>query len=543
VKTSISQITGGFGNPIDYRIALPACPTAIPAATFTPVPAATLTPTQTPISANTASPTPTGTPTPTATRLPACADNADNDGDGLTDLADPGCSSANDTDEGDKTSQCQDGSDNDNDGLVDLNDPGCSSRTDNDESNGTSQCQDGLDNDGDGLTDLNDPGCSSRTDNNESDEVAKLSLSAECVFANSDGSKTAYFSYSNSGSSDLAVPLGVAGSTVNEFVPPGTATQQLTVFKGGAVLGAVGVKYSGASVVWRVRPPGGALVTATANASTPPCKPITPQANCRGFVADGSLRVNFGYSNPNGFDITIPIGSSNQFAPGNQDRGQPTTFFKGLVNATVDVKLSSPTEQISWTVNGQTTALSSLPACAGECFEVPVGSIKTQINQVAVDLANLTRTAASALQSAATSAAQKTQAAAKGGDAAAKKAAQKVTAAAENDFIDAERSIQRADAQLALAESLLIEIPEVATSCPLAPKTCKRVDRQATLDALRGLYAEEVAAIKRINARTNFRKTGKTQRNDPIVAKAKSLEATGTAELQKIPRFVEACSK
>ena len=573
VNTSISQIGGGFGNPIDYTISLPACPTPIPPPTSTPIPpptftstatstatptftasatataaatktdTPTFTPTRTPTPANTATSTPTSTASPTPTQLPACADNIDNDGDGLTDLTDPGCSGAGDTNEGDKTSQCQDGNDNDNDGLIDLNDPGCSSKTDNDESNATSQCQDGTDNDNDGLTDLNDPGCSSRTDNNESDEAAKLSLSAECVFANSDGSKTAYFSYSNSGSSELAVPLGVSGPTINEFVPPGTATQQLTVFKGGSVLGAVGVKFSGASVVWRVRPPGGALVTATANASTPSCKPITPQANCKGFVSDSSLRVKFGYSNPNSFDITIPIGPSNQFAPGSQDRGQPSTFFKGLVNASVDVKLSSPSEQVSWTINGQAASISGLPACSGECFEVPVGTIKTQINQVAIDLANLTRTAANALQSVSASAAQAAQAAAKGRDVAAKKAALKATKAAENDFIDAERAIQRADAQVALAASLLIEIPEIATSCPLAPKTCKTVDRQQTIDALRGLYAEAVASIKRINARTNFRKTGKTERNDPIVVKAKGLETNGLAELQKIPRFVEACSK
>ena len=89
----------------------------------------------------------------------ACADGSDNDGDGLVDLSDPGCSSSSDTDESDGTSQCQNGRDDDNDGLVDMNDPGCSSPTDNDESDGTSQCQNGRDDDNDGLVDMNDPGC------------------------------------------------------------------------------------------------------------------------------------------------------------------------------------------------------------------------------------------------------------------------------------------------------------------------------------------------------------------------------------------------
>ncbi|MBI4739444.1 PKD domain-containing protein [Candidatus Woesearchaeota archaeon] len=64
--------------------------------------------------------------------------------------------------------QCQDKTDNDGDGLVDLADPGCSRPLDNDESDGTSQCQDGKDNDGDGLIDFPvDSGCSSKQDNDE----------------------------------------------------------------------------------------------------------------------------------------------------------------------------------------------------------------------------------------------------------------------------------------------------------------------------------------------------------------------------------------
>jgi hypothetical protein len=69
------------------------------------------------------------------------------------------------------TYQCSDGIDNDGDGLIDSNDPGCSSSTDNNEYNEpqvTPQCSDGIDNDGDGLTDYpNDSGCSSSNDDDE----------------------------------------------------------------------------------------------------------------------------------------------------------------------------------------------------------------------------------------------------------------------------------------------------------------------------------------------------------------------------------------
>jgi streptogramin lyase len=53
-----------------------------------------------------------------------CDDEVDNDGDGVVDLADPGCSGAADASEV-GTGACDDGSDNDGDGRTDLADPDC----------------------------------------------------------------------------------------------------------------------------------------------------------------------------------------------------------------------------------------------------------------------------------------------------------------------------------------------------------------------------------------------------------------------------------
>jgi hypothetical protein len=104
-----------------------------------------------------------------------CADNDDNDGDGLVDyLHDPGCSSPDDMSEQDTTvkTECNDGADNDEDGRVDfLEDRGCTSQNDNSEKdyNGSiTECNDNLDNDGDGNVDfLSDAGCSSLKDDSE----------------------------------------------------------------------------------------------------------------------------------------------------------------------------------------------------------------------------------------------------------------------------------------------------------------------------------------------------------------------------------------
>lgn len=71
LNASISQITGGFGNPLNTVVYFPACPTPVPTLTPTPlptpVPPPTFTPTPTPTPLPTRTPTSTMTPTRTAT--------------------------------------------------------------------------------------------------------------------------------------------------------------------------------------------------------------------------------------------------------------------------------------------------------------------------------------------------------------------------------------------------------------------------------------------------------------------------------------------
>ena len=84
--------------------------------------------------------------------LPDCSNGLDDDGDGLTDLEDPGCADAADASEKAAHLVCDDGEDDDGDGLVDFpQDPGCFSSAGPLED---PQCQDGTDNDGDGKMDF-----------------------------------------------------------------------------------------------------------------------------------------------------------------------------------------------------------------------------------------------------------------------------------------------------------------------------------------------------------------------------------------------------
>jgi len=98
----------------------------------------------------------------------ACSDGLDDDGDGLVDLDDPGCSDATDDSERSPALVCDDGLDNDGDTLVDAEDAGCADPLDDSERS-TRQCDDGLDNDGDEAIDYPaDPECFGASDDDES---------------------------------------------------------------------------------------------------------------------------------------------------------------------------------------------------------------------------------------------------------------------------------------------------------------------------------------------------------------------------------------
>jgi hypothetical protein len=103
-----------------------------------------------------------------------CADGLDNDHDGYTDAADPDCQEGGSGDEVNDDStpdDCADGLDNEGDGYTDAADPDCQEGGSGDEVNDDSttpdDCADGLDNDGDGLIDAADPDCQDGGSGNE----------------------------------------------------------------------------------------------------------------------------------------------------------------------------------------------------------------------------------------------------------------------------------------------------------------------------------------------------------------------------------------
>ncbi len=107
----------------------------------------------------------------------ACSNGLDDDGDGLVDDDDPGCTGPDDDDEfnAPPRAECDDALDNDEDGQVDLADSDCGSTADPTErgDNPVTQCSNGVDDDEDGAVDFpEDPGCRAAGDEDETDPVA-----------------------------------------------------------------------------------------------------------------------------------------------------------------------------------------------------------------------------------------------------------------------------------------------------------------------------------------------------------------------------------
>lgn len=453
-----------------------------------------------------------------------CQDGRDNDGDGAADLADFSCGgSRTRNDEANPKAQCQDGIDNDRDGAIDLGDFSCSSNQDNDEASPNSQCQDGQDNDSDGAVDTVDPGCDGPQDNNESGEPTRVSVGVECVFDNQDGTYTAYFGYENTSGQVLDVTTSGDGRTRNEFSPGNPVRGQVTQFKLGRNKGAFSVLFNGDAITWSVRAAGSSLSRATATKGSTPCGRLEPIAECINGTAEG-IRATFGYRNPNDFTISVPVGALNFFAPAPTNRGQPTQLLGGLNKAAFTTLF---TDGLSWKLDGLSATVSkSTPVCPGGCVDTPIGTVKSDLDKIAVDLASLTSKAAKQLGTIATQQARQGRVSA---------------SFASSLKRDANRAAKKAALLAKKAQSLTIAFPEVIRSCPFLQPFCESTDRGETIEALKGLYAQIVNQLKRIRARQNFKLTGTTNRGDTFVREGKDLQAAGTEQLSKLPRVETVC--
>jgi hypothetical protein len=356
-------------------------------------------------------------------------------------------------------------------------------------------------------------------------ELPALAISTECVTRNTDGTTTAYFSYENLNGRELTISAQESAGVINRFRASGKVISGTPpeLVKLGQRKGVVSVTFEGSSLTWEVKPAKALKVEASASESSKLCAPITLQAECRGF-RDSRIYARLGYVNNNAFEVRFPGGPLNRFAPGVSDRGQPNRFLPGVNKAAFEVAMGSNTDSFTWVVNDSSIKIDgSLPVCEGECSSTKTGEVIGQLDQVAQQLSALMLRSADILASAKVTSGQDSK---KRGAA---------------NLRDAQSAKKKAVEYQRQAKALTIQFPQVIRTCPFAPQSCLTVDRQDTLEALKGLYANQRNSIKRTIARVNFRNTGATKREDPIVKQAKALEQLGLQGLAKLPRFETRC--
>jgi hypothetical protein len=285
--------------------------------------------------------------------------------------------------------------------------------------------------------------------------------------------------------------------------------------------GSVVVTFTDESVTWIVKASKSKQVEAKATKESARTPSVIPLVACRAYEK-GFLKAKLGYNNPAPYEQVIPVGKLNGFSKGARDRGQPSTFFSGLNVAVFNIPLTDPLDSITWNLNGaEVTIDPTTTVCSGMCIDTPVGAIKLEIDQAAVDLSALIKRAASALSSVKDS-----------------RKGQQVRSKNKRDAI---RAQAKAALYEKLAKELTIQIPAVTKTCPEAPAFCVTVDRFGTIEALKGLYAIQRETVIRMMARTIFKATGKTVRSQPLVRKAKEVEQRGLKQLGLLPRFAVEC--
>jgi len=473
-------------------------PTRTPTATATSTPTFTSTPTATPTATNspTGTPPPTNTSTPTSTSTATPTSTPTSTPTPMSTPVTTGTATSTPTPTSTPTATPT--------GTV-TGTP----------TTGTTQCSDGIDNNGNGLIDLADPGCngSSQTPSeNGAPSTSGVTVSLAGIYNNGDGTFTAYISYNNTTGQPVTLPAGLDSVTKNFFAPSPANRGQSSVFQPGFNPAAINITWDGRPLVYSVATSGAVPSILNFNGTSAPALALVePQAECL-LTTDGSIFLAvMGYNNPNDFEIKIPVGTRNFFSPGAQDRGQPTSFFKGLNKGAFTVESNV---LLQWTVTGKSAkASTATPSCG--CPATAGLDIRKELNAEALALNKLAQQAASLIKSVGTPAAQRS-------------------------YTDVQK---RADSNLSTIQSLTASIPNVIVSCPATPTGCTRIDNQAFIDGVQGQLNVALHIVKRGTARANFLKTGATVRNDPLVVKANKLYNAGMLTLKQYPRFSTSCPR
>ncbi len=131
--------------------------------------------------------------------------------------------------------------------------------------------------------------------------------------------------------------------------------------------------------LWTVTGVAGAVTSPTGSSGT-----VAPVMECEfnNGSSNDKYSAIWGYTNTTGGTVTIAIGSSNEFTPGAQNRGQPTSFTPGTNTDAFTTNWNGSSSQ-SWVLNGTTATAQQVvngnPAPACSTKPVPIAAPQTLI--------------------------------------------------------------------------------------------------------------------------------------------------------------------
>ncbi len=219
------------------------------------------------------------------------------------------------------------------------------------------------------------------------DDSQPLGLVVSCVKGNGDGTYDATFGYANPNGVSIPVAAGPGNAVSVDPGGPGPEQRgQPILFAPGSVARAFTVTSvpAGQEVTWTVAYQGTTSATAGAGYATrcagdrrdpkrdpePPPVIVEPSLLPLGVYVQcvdatrTTYSATFGYVNPNGVVISVPVGSANAVT-GGPGRGQPSEFSPGNHAAAFTVRGIPRGRTVSWKVtapDGVTATASSDPA-------------------------------------------------------------------------------------------------------------------------------------------------------------------------------------
>ena len=227
-----------------------------------------------------------------------------------------------------------------------------------------------------------------------------------------------------------------------------------------------------------------------------------------------------GYSNPNPFEIMLPIGPLNNFSPNPPDRSQPTQFFAGRNIGAFSLPVDT---ELTWSLSGIPVVVSpSTKVCT--CPSTNNMAPKQIVQESAVKLGEFIFSATEILKRAS-----------------AKRLEAATDAQKKNIREGFDRARQKAAAQVLDMKQALEKLPRESRSCSELLIGCHIVDDGPTIEFARNSLNNSLQTILRIIRRANYLESGQTSGREKTIKAAEVEHANGIAALDQLSRFRTTC--